>query len=321
MLDCLVPTPETVFFDIEGAWFVDDGSLEYLFGLVTVGDGEPGFTAYWAHDRKAEKRAFENTVDFIAARLQAHPGAYVYHYGSYEETALKRLAMLHGTREAEVDDMLRRRKLVDLFKAVREAVRISEPSYSLKNIEVFYGSRRAGPVATALDSMVVYDRWQQTRDSALLDEIRAYNEADCRSLLACRDWLLSLRPAEVPWFGSDADTVIDVVSTDPDREARRKETEERNAAIFRTSTKRGGRQRVKLLLRGRLWHPLNAGLQSSADDHPLEHPVTAATGQLLRARPPRGQRFGVTFSPPMPAAFTYSSRYPSSGGMPASRCC
>jgi hypothetical protein len=61
---------------------------------------------------------------------------------------------------------------------------------------VFFGGDRAGEVKTALDSMVVYDQWQQTGDYALLDQIAAYNEADCRSLLMCRDWLLRLRPPD-----------------------------------------------------------------------------------------------------------------------------
>jgi predicted RecB family nuclease len=184
-----LPRPHTgdIFFDMEGAQFFEGGSLEYLFGFITVDDGEPLFTRHWAHDRQAEKRAFEAAMDFITARIDRHPFAHIYHYASYEETALKRLAMVHGTRETQVDDLLRRRKLVDLYKVVREGVRISEPGYSLKNVEVFFNGDRSGEVKTALDSMVVYDRWQQTGDQALLDQIGAYNEAECRSLLACRD--------------------------------------------------------------------------------------------------------------------------------------
>ena len=55
--------------------------------------------------------------------------------------------------------------------------------------------------------------WQQTGDQALLDQIGAYNEADCRSLLSAATGLLSLRPSEVPWFGTvspltDADAPV-----------------------------------------------------------------------------------------------------------------
>jgi hypothetical protein len=139
--------------------------------------------------------------------------------------------MVHGTREAQLDDLLRGRKLVDLFKVVREAVRISEPGYSLKNVEVFFGSDRAGGVKTALDSMVVYDHWQQTGDQALLDQIGAYNEADCRSLLGCRDWLLSLRPSEVSWFGTVGHA--DATDADAAKDAKRKDTEERNDSLVK----------------------------------------------------------------------------------------
>src|SRR3546814_3588699 len=74
-------------------------------------------------------------IDFMVERLAQHPGARIYHYAAYEETALKRLAMLHGTREVEVDDLLRHHKLVDLYRVVREALRTSEPGYSIKNME------------------------------------------------------------------------------------------------------------------------------------------------------------------------------------------
>jgi predicted RecB family nuclease len=230
-----LPRPEAgdIFFDMEGAQFFEGGNLEYLFGFITLDNGELRFTAYWAHDRQAEKRAFESAMDFITARLETHPDAFLYHYASYEETALKRLAMVHGTREAQLDDLLRRRKLVDVYKIVREGVRISEPSYSLKNVEVFFGGDRAGDVKTALDSMVVYDKWQQTGDQALLDQIGAYNEVDCRSLLACRHWLLSLRPSEVSWFGTAESADADASAADAARAGKRKESEERSAALVK----------------------------------------------------------------------------------------
>jgi predicted RecB family nuclease len=228
------PNPGDVFFDMEGyPFFDDDSNLEYLFGLVTMDDGQPRFAALWAHDRQAEKRVFEEAIDFIAARLEKHPDAFVYHYANYEESALKRLAMIHGTREAEVDDLLRRRKLVDLYKVVREAIRISEPRYSLKNVEAFYAGERAGDVTTALDSVVFYERWLQSGEGSLLDQIAQYNEADCRSLLMCRDWLLSLRPPETPWFSGGPLVEADARALDPEREAKRREAEERNAQLIR----------------------------------------------------------------------------------------
>jgi uncharacterized protein len=196
------PNPGDLFFDIEGDPLAP-GGLEYLFGFVGTQTGDPVFTCFWGHESAQEKVAFEQAMDFIGATLAAHPDAHIYHYAAYEETALKRLAMLHGTREAQVDDLLRNGKLVDLFKIVREGLRVSEPSYSLKNIEVFYMPPRTGEVQTAGASVVMYETWLKTgrAEQHLLEEIEAYNRTDCISTLKLRDWLLTLRPAALPWRG------------------------------------------------------------------------------------------------------------------------
>lgn len=217
------PNEGDIFFDIEGDPLFE-GGLEYLFGFVIKDGGDTRFKPLWGHDRIGEKRAFEETVDFVTARLRMFPDAHVYHYASYEENALKRLAMLHGTRENAVDNLLRRGKLIDLYRVVREAIRVSEPSYSLKNLETFYMVRRSGEVKTAATSVVAYERWRQLGEQRLLQEIAEYNEADCRSLLQLREWLLSLRPAGAVWYGGR-----DAAAPDPEKEARRQDAEQHAA--------------------------------------------------------------------------------------------
>ncbi|WP_242130331.1 TM0106 family RecB-like putative nuclease, partial [Sphingobium sp. Sx8-8] len=194
------PSAGDMFFDMEGDPLFD-GGLEYLFGIVTVDEGEERFHEFWAHDRDEERDAFQRAVDFMVARLERYPDAHIYHYAAYEETALKRLAMLHGTREREVDDFLRGHRLVDLYRVVREAIRTSEPAYSIKNMEKFYLSEaRGGEVTTAGDSIVMYERWRRIRDGRLLEEIGEYNRVDCRSTLKCRDWLAGMRAPGAPWY-------------------------------------------------------------------------------------------------------------------------
>jgi uncharacterized protein len=194
-----LPKPDAgdLFFDMEGDPLAD-GGLEYLFGFAFA--EEPGFRPFWGHSREEEKRAFEAAVDFIVARIKRHPLAYIYQYAAYEESALKRLSVLHGTREAEVDDLLRGHKLVDLYKVVREGLRVSEPSYSIKNLETFYMEKREGDVKGGGESIVVYEQWREVGDPALLKQIEDYNATDCRSTLLLRDWLLTLRPKEAAWF-------------------------------------------------------------------------------------------------------------------------
>lgn len=225
------PDPGDLFFDMEGDPHYEMG-LEYLFGIVHFEKGQEQFTAYWAHNRADERKAFEGTVDFMTARLAAYPGAHIYHYASYEESALKRLAMFHGTREVEVDNLLRRHKLVDVFKVVRESVRISEPKYSIKNVEAFYlESPRSGAVTTAGDSIIIYEKFRRLGNKVFLDEIEAYNRIDCQSLAKCRDWLITLRPADLAW-----PTEIAPEKADPAKEQRRVEAEQRTATHVQALT-------------------------------------------------------------------------------------
>lgn len=195
-----MPRPDLgdMFFDMEGYPYEDKG-LEYLFGVYFFDDGEPQFRAFWAHSRSEEKIAFEAFMDFATERLKSYPDAHIYHYAHYEPTALKRLMSMHGTREADLDNLLRRGKLIDLYKVVREGIRVSEPSYSIKNIEHFYLERRTSEVTNAGASIVYYERWRDTQDPQFLKDIEIYNFDDVRSTYELREWLLSLRPTAIEW--------------------------------------------------------------------------------------------------------------------------
>ncbi|MFA5786133.1 MAG: TM0106 family RecB-like putative nuclease [Actinomycetota bacterium] len=186
----LLPPPSEgdIFFDMEGNPYADAG-LEYLFGVVTVRQGEPEYHYWWAHDRAEEKRALEGFVDFVTERLARNPDLHIYHYAAYEPTALKRLMGAHGTREEEIDALLRNRVLVDLYTIVRQAIRVSQPSYSIKKLEPFYMEERQGAIASGDESVVAYEEWIQTGKAEILEQIRAYNEADCVSTWKLRDWL------------------------------------------------------------------------------------------------------------------------------------
>ena len=199
------PNEGDMFFDMEGDPY-EEGGLEYLFGVGYLENGEFQFKPFWAHNRTQERQSFESFVDWVSARLKTFPDAHIYHYASYEETALKRLMSLHGTREAQIDHFLRNHTLIDLYRVVRESIRVSEPGYSIKNLECFYAEKRAGDVKTAGASIVWYERYKETGDQSLLEDIRAYNEDDCRSTWQLREWLLQLRPQDITWASANSET-------------------------------------------------------------------------------------------------------------------
>jgi predicted RecB family nuclease len=194
-------TDADLFFDMESDPWAEDGGLEYLFGVLEVEGGYPKFKPFWAHERAQEKKAFEELIDLVIARLDAHPEMHVYHYAPYEPSALKRLMGRHGTREAEVDRLLRGKVLVDLYQVVKQSLLASRESYSLKDIEALYMPKRHDAIAEAGSSIVAYEQWIEKRDHAILEAISAYNEQDCRSTWLLRGWLEERRPEAEKKFG------------------------------------------------------------------------------------------------------------------------
>ena len=136
------PRPAT-FFDLEGDPFVADGGREYLFGWAVLDEaGRPQSRCRWALDIANERAAFEMFVDEVVARRARHPDLHVYHFAPYEPAALKRLMGRHGTREAEVDRLLRAECFVVLHAVVRQGFRVGVESYTLKALEALHGFTR-----------------------------------------------------------------------------------------------------------------------------------------------------------------------------------
>jgi uncharacterized protein len=205
------PTPGDLFLDLEGDAFVENGGLEYLFGLLELGEpllddfntrdapGEPRYVGHWAQNPSEEKRAFETVIDRIVLGRSEFRSLHVYHFGHRESDALKKLSCRHQTREAEVDQLLREHVLVDLLPIVRHALVASVEGYTLKDLEALHGFTRRTELRRAARALQLFGFWLETRDEALGPDalkptILAYNGEDCHSTLALRDWLELRRP-------------------------------------------------------------------------------------------------------------------------------
>jgi len=211
-------SPLDIFFDIEG-YPLMDGGLEYLWGasyrdgVASIGK-HYAFKDWWAHTHEQEKTAFEGFVDWSFARWQQDPAMHIYHYASYEATALRGLALKHGTRQQQVASLLKNGVLIDLYAIVRNGLVIGEPRYSLKNVEHIYRGKRETDVAAGGDSVVYYEQWRENGGVEAwcneqagysrwlsnpevfewatwpeLKEIRDYNIDDCESTLEMVEWL------------------------------------------------------------------------------------------------------------------------------------
>lgn len=191
-LSSLPPASEKdVYFDMEGYPLIE-GGLEYLFGAETA---DLEFHDWWAHTRAEEKQAFSSFLSWLYERFLQDPQMHVYHYGSYEVSALRRLASRHAILERELDELLRAEVFIDLYAITRNSIRLGCDSYSIKSMELLYLGKRQGEVSKAVDSIVFYEEWLESQDgmswqdSRMLAEIRNYNRLDCKSTHLLLNWL------------------------------------------------------------------------------------------------------------------------------------
>src|SRR5215472_11895309 len=124
-----------MFLDFESdPYALNQEGLEYLTGVLTL-DGKPNsdavYAALWSLDRPCEKRTFERFIASVMERRVQYPDMHIYHYASYEPTAIKRLAGRHAICVDEVDQLLRAGAFVDLYRVVRQGLRASVESYSI----------------------------------------------------------------------------------------------------------------------------------------------------------------------------------------------
>ena len=193
------PSPGDLFLDFEGDPFAFEQGLEYLIGTVTINeDGSPIYDSIWSFDPATEKQSFIEFVKQVNERRERFPQMHVYHYAPYEPTAIKHLTGRHGVCVDEVDQWLRAGLLVDLYRVVRQGLRASVESYSIKKMEPFYGFSRTVPLRDATSSLQAFETVLALGDDPaeaqeILHTIADYNRDDCVSTWHLREWLETLR--------------------------------------------------------------------------------------------------------------------------------
>ena len=161
-------------------------------------------------------------------RRKQYPALHIYHYAPYEQTAIKRLAGRHGVCVDEVDELLRGGVFVDLYRIVKQALRASVESYSIKKIEALYTYTRNVPPRDAVAALQTFETVLTLGNGLdptpeILQTIETYNRDDCFSALRLRDWLEKQRrkleaatgqslPRPTPVSGAPSENLADHLS-------------------------------------------------------------------------------------------------------------
>jgi AAA domain/RNase_H superfamily len=130
--------------------------------------------------------------------LEKDPGMHIYHFGAYEQSALKRLVGKYATREDELDRLLRAKVFVNLHTITRRAIIAGIESYSLKDLEKLHGYLRIIDLKTVGPHKLLYEGLLESGNIDVVDEetkniVRDYNKDDCISTEWLRNWLEARR--------------------------------------------------------------------------------------------------------------------------------
>jgi len=198
-----LPEPDEgdVFLDYEGHpfWTAERG-LFFLFGLLTrAEDGAWAYEARWAHDRAAELEATRKLIQDLAERRRRHPRMHVYHYNHTERTELVKLAEGDTASTDALADLVRTGLFVDLMPVAAKALQAGVESYGLKHLEKLAGFLRSDGIGKGAGAVTEYDAYCGDADPERLARIADYNQDGVRATRALRDWLVDLRPKDLPW--------------------------------------------------------------------------------------------------------------------------
>ncbi len=183
-----------MFFDFEGDPYVGNTGLEYLFGWYY----RDNYYDLWAHNDVEEMQALENFMDTVMEIWKQDEKMHIYHFGAYEQSALKRLVGKYATKEDELDRLLRAGVFVNLHTITRHSVIAGIESYSLKDLEKLHGYLRIRDLRLVAQKKIFYEGllesgYVDTVDEETIAVVRDYNKDDCISTKYLRDWLEELR--------------------------------------------------------------------------------------------------------------------------------
>jgi predicted RecB family nuclease len=175
-----------VFLDVE---CVPDRDFYYLIGMrVLRGDSASQHT-FWADTADYEINIW---IAFLKALAQVD-NPLLLHYGSFEETFLKRMQKRH-TSVFQVPASLQQTMAATVNVLAFIYGQIYFPTYSngLKEIAAFLGFRWPSDAPSGPVSVVCRQQWERTAAPELRDRLIAYNSADCEGLEIVTKALLRL---------------------------------------------------------------------------------------------------------------------------------
>ena len=178
-----------IYLDIEG--LPDD--FYYLVGALVVADGRETFQSFWADSRPEEVTIFTQLAEALSGLTDFR----IFHYGDYENTALKRIkTRLPNHLRSVIDTILSHS--TNVLSLVYPRIYFPTYSNSLKQIGSFLGYERQNRSATGLESVMWRKSWETDRSETTKTALFVYNKDDCFELKHLCDFIGRLNLPAAP---------------------------------------------------------------------------------------------------------------------------
>jgi predicted RecB family nuclease len=179
----LPQAPLEIYFDIESDLPND---VDYLYGFLLheQGSSTATYRPFVAEKPEDEKKMWR---EFLAWLETLPPEYVVYHYAPFEPMRLNILVSRHGG-SSWLDLFISR--FIDLKPLATRQVTYPLYFYGLKYICKSLGFKWTGELQSGGESIDWYERWCETGERKILDDIIQYNEDDVRATLFLKDWLV-----------------------------------------------------------------------------------------------------------------------------------
>ncbi|EKD78827.1 MAG: hypothetical protein ACD_41C00256G0001 [uncultured bacterium] len=180
----ILDAPLKIYFDIEGDPLLQ---VQYLFGFWIVDGKQPGrYISFVAERPEDEGKMWQ---EFLSWLKTLPPNHYrVYHFADYERSRTLGLAKQYGGAEL-VKPFVDR--FIDLSVVVQESIIFPLYFYSIKDIAKsrFLQYKWRHPKAGGAQSIFWYEKWLETGDRTVLQDIVNYNEDDVVATEYLHHWL------------------------------------------------------------------------------------------------------------------------------------
>lgn len=180
----ILDAPLKIYFDIEGDPLLQ---VQYLFGFWIVEGTQPGrYISFVAEQPEDEGVMWQEFLDWLKTLPPNHYR--VYHFADYERSRTLGMAKQYGGEEL-VKPFVDR--FIDLSTIVQESIIFPLYFYSIKDIakSKFLQYTWRHPKAGGAQSIFWYEKWLETGDRAVLQDIVNYNEDDVVATEYLHHWL------------------------------------------------------------------------------------------------------------------------------------